>query len=90
MRRLEVPQQRVGETDGRVMSDGDLAADGDDGIAAGMKAVGAEGWAHSDVLEHNADGAGVARGIGGKAGWRVRWVGVDLERVRRIWASLNA
>ena len=80
------------ETSGRGMIGRDVRDDDDnyDGIAAAMKEVSAEGWAHSDVLEHNADGAGVARGIGGKAGWRVRWAGVDLERVRRVWASLSA
>lgn len=82
--------QQVGGSDGMGMIKGILGDDDDDGIAAAMKEVGAEGWAHSDVLEHNADGGGVARGIGGKAGWRVRWVGVDLERVRRVFASLSA
>lgn len=37
-----------------------------------------EGWAHSDVAEGNVESAGVARGLGGKEGWRVRWVSVDL------------
>lgn len=94
MERLREVPEEVGmrrlETSGRGMMGGGSAEDEDEGIAARMKEVGAEGWAHSDVLEHNADGAGVARGIGGKAGWRVRWVGVDLERVRRVCASLNA
>lgn len=51
--------------------DGD---DGDDGVTGG-------GWAHSDVAVENAGSAGVARGLGGKEGWRVRWVGVDLGAV---------
>lgn len=40
-----------------------------------------EGWAHSDVALENKESAGVARGLGGREGWRVRWVSVDLERV---------
>ena len=43
-----------------------------------------EGWAHSDVAESNVESAGVARGLGGKVGWRVRWVGVDLGLVRDV------
>ena len=40
-----------------------------------------EGWAHSDVAAGNEESAGVARGVGGKEGWVVRWVGVDLRAV---------
>lgn len=40
-----------------------------------------EGWATSDVAEDNVGSAGVARGLGGKEGWRVRWVGVNLAAV---------
>lgn len=43
---------------------------------------GGEGWAHSDVAEDHFESAGVARGLGGREGWRIRWVGVDLDRVR--------
>ena len=42
---------------------------------------GGEGWAHSDVAVGNVGSAGVARGLGGVEGWRVRWVGVDLRAV---------
>ena len=37
-----------------------------------------EGWAHSDVAEENVGSAGVARGLGGRVGWRVRWVRMEL------------
>ncbi|KAL9077662.1 MAG: hypothetical protein Q9161_000034 [Pseudevernia consocians] len=60
----------------------------DDAAAMGFRAVGdgeydgGDGWAHSDVAEENVESAGVARGLGGKEGWRVRWVSVNLAAVR--------
>lgn len=42
------------------------------------------GWASSDVALENVESAGVARGLGGREGWRVRWVSVDLSRVERM------
>ena len=44
---------------------------------------GGAGWAHSDVAEDNKESAGVARALGGKLGWKVRWVGVDMRRVKQ-------
>lgn len=41
-----------------------------------------EGWVGSDVAVENLESAGVARGLGGIPGWEVRWVSVDLGRVR--------
>lgn len=46
-----------------------------DGVETGA------GWAHADISIDNLESAGVMRGLGGKDGWRVRWVNVDLERV---------
>ena len=46
-------------------------------------AASARGWAHSDVAAGNVESAGVAKGLGGTEGWRVRWVGVDLRAVAR-------
>jgi len=51
---------------------------GEEGMGKG------EGWADSDVAVDNLEGAGVARGLGGERGWEVRWVGVDLGRVREV------
>ncbi len=42
---------------------------------------GSLGWAESNVAVENRESAGVARGLGGKEGWEVRWVGVNLDRV---------
>ena len=51
----------------------------------GFRAVGGDGgWAHSDVAIENKESAGVARGLGGVEGWVVRWVHVDLGRVRGL------
>ena len=51
----------------------------------GFRAVGVDaGWAHSDVAIENKESAGVARGLGGVEGWVVRWVHVDLGRVRGL------
>lgn len=44
-----------------------------------------EGWMSSDVYWDNEGGKGVARGLGGREGWVVHWVGCDLEAVRRVW-----
>ncbi len=41
-------------------------------------------WAHSDVAVENLGSAGVARALGGGEGWGVRWVHVDLGRVRGV------
>ena len=43
------------------------------------------GWAHADISINNMESAGVMKGLGGKDGWRVRWVSVDLERVGLWW-----
>ena len=42
------------------------------------------GWAHSDVAVENRESAGVARAVGGREGWVVRWCHVDLGRVRAV------
>ena len=64
-----------GEKDGGGCGDGDGGGDG--------------GWAHSDVAVENRESAGVARAVGGRQGWVVRWCHVDLGRVRglvgRVW-----
>ncbi len=39
------------------------------------------GWVSGDVAVGNEGSEGVMRGIGGKRGWTVRWVAVDLERL---------
>ena len=51
------------------------------GEGGGMRGDGGEGWVHSDVAVENVESAGVARGLGGVEGWRVRWVSVDLAAV---------
>ena len=62
--------QRNGKED----RDGDVEGDKDrDGA-----------WAHSDVAVENDESAGVARGVGGREGWVVRWCHVDLGRVRGL------
>lgn len=56
----------------------------EDARGMGFVAVGVgEGglMVHSDVAVGNVESAGVARGLGGREGWRVRWVSVDLGRV---------
>lgn len=42
---------------------------------------GATGWVSADVAVSNEESKGVVRAVGGKEGWRVRWVSVDLGRV---------
>ena len=42
------------------------------------------GWACSDVALENRESAGVATGLGGQEGWIVRWVTIDLSKVK--WA----
>ena len=61
-----------------------------DGAGDGVGGYGrGEGWAHSDVAEENLGSAGVARAMGGKEGWRVRWVSVDLAAVvEERWTKL--
>lgn len=57
------------------------------GMGKGGEGVGVNpelGWASSDVALENLESAGVARGLGGREGWRVRWVSVDLSRVERM------
>lgn len=39
-----------------------------------------EGMVHSDVAVGNAESVGVAVGLGGREGWEVRWVSVELGR----------
>lgn len=43
-----------------------------------------DGWVSADVAVTNEESKGVVRGVGGKEGWRVRWVSVDLERVGMV------
>ena len=51
--------------------------------AVGFRRVeGIEGMATSDVALENVQSAGVAMALGGREGWVVRWVGVDLRCVR--------
>ena len=50
---------------------------------------GLRGLVHSDVAEGNVESAGVARGLGGRVGWRVRWVGVHLGRVRDVVGAME-
>ncbi len=52
-------------------------------VVGGYDGGGAEGWAHSDVAEDNFESAGVAKALGGREGWRVRWVSVDLAAAVR-------
>ncbi|KAK5020584.1 hypothetical protein LTR60_000383 [Cryomyces antarcticus] len=48
-------------------------------------AVGSEdedvGWAHADAASENRESIGVMESLGGRWGWDVYWVRVDLERV---------
>ena len=60
--------------------------DGEEGGGRGMGEW--EGWVHSDVAETNKESAGVARALGGRSGWGVRWVGVDLGVVGEVWGRL--
>lgn len=39
------------------------------------------GWVSGDVAVGNEGSEGVMRGVGGKRGWTVRWVAVDVERL---------
>ena len=53
--------------------------------AAAAKEVSAsadDGWAHSDTAEDNVQSQGVAKALGGRVGWRIYWVGVDLSKVQ--------
>ncbi|KAL6715931.1 hypothetical protein ACLMJK_006892 [Lecanora helva] len=52
-----------------------------DGAVDGQERDPSLGLAHSDVAVDNLESAGVARGLGGREGWGVRWVSVDLRRV---------
>ena len=61
--------------------DGNGNGDGEEGKG---KHNGDEGWACSDVAVDNVESAGVARGLGGREGWRVRWVSVDLGMVETV------
>ncbi len=61
---------------------------GEGGMGMGFRTVGGEGeggdWegmVHSDVAVGNAESVGVAVGLGGREGWEVRWVSVELGRV---------
>ena len=56
----------------------------DVGREGGGNRNGDGGWAHSDVSIENRESAGVARGLGGREGWVIRWVHVDLGRVRGV------
>lgn len=55
----------------------------EDGVGDGA------GWAHADVEVDDVESAGVVRGLGGKEGWRVRWVSVDLERVEMVVEAMK-
>lgn len=68
----------------------------EDPVAVGFKpAEGLEGgprdeaWAHSDVTVDNLGSTGVAKGLGGREGWLVRWASVDLGRVRSVVEGMN-
>ena len=68
----------------------------EDPVAVGFKPVeGLEGgprdeaWAHSDVTVDNLGSTGVAKGLGGREGWLVRWASVDLGRVRSVVGGMN-
>lgn len=43
-----------------------------------------EGMVHSDVAVGNKESVGVAVGLGGREGWEVRWVSVELGRVEGV------
>ncbi|KAF2835539.1 hypothetical protein M501DRAFT_941887, partial [Patellaria atrata CBS 101060] len=52
-------------------------------VLGGLGAFTAEGrrWCHADVLVGNEEGEGVVRALGGREGWVVYWVRVDLGEV---------
>ena len=70
-----------GSKDDSDSNDGGSKDDDNERARKGEYGRGGKGWAHSDVAEGNVGSEGVARGLGGKEGWRVRWVGVDLGAV---------
>ena len=43
-----------------------------------------DAWVASDVGVGNRGSERVAEGLGGRMGWRVRWLGVDLGKVRGV------
>lgn len=69
------------DRDGSNNDNDDSNGNDNEGARKGEYGGGGKGWAHSDVAEGNVGSVGVARGVGGKEGWRVRWVGVDLGAV---------
>ena len=70
-----------GDDDNDGNDGGNKDNDNNEGARKGEYGRGGKGWAHSDVAEGNVGSEGVARGLGGREGWRVRWVGVDLGAV---------
>ena len=71
------PVEGIGAAQGQG-NDGAQDPNDEDSDGIGGEYGTGEGWAHSDVAEANIESAGVARGLGGREGWRVRWVSVDL------------
>lgn len=63
--------EMVGESKGEGGGEGGGGGGGEDG----------RGWVSGDVAVGNEGSEGVMRGVGGKRGWMVRWVAVDLERL---------
>ena len=49
-----------------------------------MQSFGREALAHSDVALDNKESTGVALSLGGKPGWQVYWVRVDLTKAAEI------
>lgn len=43
-----------------------------------------DAWVASDIYVGNTGSEKVATSLGGRQGWRVRWVGIDLDKVRAI------
>ena len=78
---------RVSEGNGGVEMEakGGKEGEGWEGMRRGLS----EGWLSSDVAEDNVGSQGVLRAVGAIEGWKIRWVGVDLECVRRVFEAVR-
>ena len=48
-----------------------------------------DAWVTSDIYVGNTASESVARRLGGRPGWTVRWIGVDLDQVRGVCRTLQ-
>ena len=73
-----------GKGDGEGKSRGEKGEGGEDGKGWFEGVEQKDAWVASDVGVGNRGSERVAEGLGGRMGWRVRWLGVDLGKVRGI------